>query len=133
MNKLMVTAALAAPLFLAGCGSEPMSSAAENGLRQDLKAVCEVVSFRQTAAEENEAGGEKAALLRFESEVKWLTLEEAVSSKGAAKDAQEYLAKLEYASAKFGGARAGSSALVKGAILLAKTDIGWRYKGLASE
>ena len=70
-------------------------------------------------------------MVQFEGEVKWLTLEEAMSSKGSAKDAQEYLQKLAYASSRFGGARAGDTSSVRGVILLAKTDIGWLYQGLA--
>lgn len=133
MYKISLAAALAAPLLFAGCARESVSSAAENGLKQDLKAVCEVINFREVATEEKETGGGKAAVVHFEGEVKWLTLEEALSSRGAAHDAQEYLAKLGYASAGLGGARAGSSTPVKGAILLAKTDIGWLYKGLSLE
>lgn len=134
MSKFLLAAAFAAPLFcLTACqGSKPAASAAEHGLREDLKAVCEVINFKEVATEEREAPGGKAALLRFEGEVKWLTLEEAVSSRGAARDAQEYLSKLEYASSRIGGCKAGSSGPVKGAILLAKTDLGWVYKGLAA-
>jgi hypothetical protein len=131
MKRIMLAAAMAAPLAFAGCGGAPVSSAAEHGLRQDLKAVCELTEFRETATEEMDAAGGRSAVVRFEGEVKWLTLEEALSSRGAAKDAQEYLSKLAYASARFGGAKAGATSRVRGAVLLAKTDIGWLYKGLA--
>ncbi|OGR62100.1 MAG: hypothetical protein A2X31_02920 [Elusimicrobia bacterium GWB2_63_22] len=134
MKKLLFAAAFAAPLCFTACkSSELVASAAENGLRKDLKPVCEVINFKEVATEEKTADGGKAALVRFEGEVKWLTLEEAVSSRGAARDAQEYLLKLEYASSKLGGVSAGSSVRVKGAILLAKTDLGWLYKGLSLE
>lgn len=131
MNKASLAAALAAQLLLAGCGSENISSAAQNGLRQDIKAVCEVTDFREIATEIKQEDGCKAAVLRFEGEVQWLTLEEALSSRGAARDAQEYLAKLRYASARLGIVKAGRTTQVKGTILLSKSDLGWLYKGLA--
>lgn len=131
MKRSYLAALAAAQLALAGCACEQVSSAAEHGLRQDLKSVCEVVAFRQISSEELDAPGGKAAVVRFEGEVKWLTLEEALSSKGAAKDAQDYLQKLAYASSRFGSAKAGASARVSGAILLARSDVGWLYKGLA--
>lgn len=71
--------------------------------------------------------------MHFESDIKWLTLEEALSRAGAATDAQEYLVKLEYASSTLGKPKAGGQAPVKGSILLAKTDTGWIYKGLSAE
>lgn len=131
MKSIVIAAALAAMVSLAGCGGAPVSSAAEHGLRQDLKPVCEVVAFRETSAEEIEGPGGKSAVVRFESEVRWLTLEEALSSRGAAKDAQDYLQKLAYASSRFGSAKAGATARISGAILLVRTEVGWLYKGLA--
>lgn len=131
MKNVMMAAALAVLPALAGCEKAPVASAAEHGLRQDLKPVCEVVAFRETSAEEIEGPGGKSAVVRFESEVRWLTLEEALSSKGAAKDAQDYLQKLAYASSRFGSAKAGVNARVSGAILLVRTEVGWLYKGLA--
>jgi hypothetical protein len=131
--KILLSAAAA--LCLAGCNTyQPVSSAAEHGLRKDLKAVCEVTNFREINTEKTEAAGGPAAVVHFESDVRWLTLEEALSKGGAAGSAQDYLAKLEYAAAKLGGVpKAGRSAAIKGAILLSKTDTGWIYKGLASE
>lgn len=132
MYKASLAAALAVPLLLAGCGgSETISSAAQNGLRQDIKAVCEVTDFREVATEIKQEEGRKAAVLHFEGEVQWLTLEEALSSRGGARDAQEYLAKLQYVSARLGGVKAGRTTPVKGTIFLAKSDLGWLYKGLA--
>lgn len=127
--------AAAAFIFLAGCSSyEPVTSAAESGLKRDLKAVGEVLEFREIDTEKKEAAGGQAAVVRFEGEIKWLTLEEALSSGGAARDTQEYLLKMEYASSRLGKKpKAGSSVSVKGAILLAKTDTGWIYKGLSAE
>lgn len=134
MNKILLTAA-AAFFCLAGCQDQKLvSSAAEYGLRKDLKAVGEVLNYREISAEEKESPGGPAALVRFESEIKWLTLEEALSSSGGAHDTQEYLVKLEYASSRFGEKpKAGGSSSIKGAILMAKTDTGWIYKGLAAE
>lgn len=131
MKKLFFAALAAAPLCLQGCADGQVSSAAEHGLRQDLRPVCEVVAFRETSAEELDGPGGRSAVVRFESEVRWLTLEEALSSKGAAKNAQDYLQKLAYASSRLGSARAGASARVSGAALLVRTEVGWLYKGLA--
>lgn len=127
--------AAAAFLCLAGCNTyKPVTSAAENGFRKDMKAVGEVLVFREIDTEKKEAAGGQAAVVRFESEIKWLTLEEALSSGGAARDTQEYLSKMEYASSRLGEKpKAGSSASIKGSILMAKTDIGWIYKGLGAE
>lgn len=132
---MKILSAVAVFLCLAGCNSyKPVISAAENGFRQDMKAAVEVINFRELATEKKEAAGGQAALVRFESELKWLTLEEALSRAGAARDTQEYLMKLEYASSRLGEKpKAGGSASVKGAILMAKTDTGWIYKGLAAE
>jgi len=132
---MKILLSVAAVLCLAGCNTyKPVSSAAENGLRRDLKAVGEVLSFREIDTEKKDAPDGTSAIVRFESDVKWLTLEEALASGGAAKDPQEYLGKLEYVSTKFGeGPKAGSSGLIKGAILLAKTDTGWIYKGLSAD
>lgn len=134
MNILLMTAA-AAFFCLAGCKDQKLvSSAAEYGLRKDLKAVGEVMNFRELSTEEKEAPGGLAAVVRFESEIKWLTLEEALSRGGAARDTQDYLVKLEYASSRLGEKpKAGGSASIKGAILMAKTDTGWIYKGLSAE
>lgn len=134
MNILLMTAA-AAFFCLAGCKDQKLvSSAAEYGLRKDLKAVGEVLNFRELSTEEKEAPGGLAAVVRFEGELKWLTLEEALSSNGAARDTREYLGKVEYVSARLGTApKAGGKVPVKGAILMAKTDTGWIYKGLAAE
>ena len=133
--KISLSAAAAAFLCLAGCNSyEPVTSAAENGFRRAMKAVGEVLDFREIDTEKKEAPGGLAAVVRFESEIKWLTLEEALSRGGAARDTQEYLLKMEYASSRLGKSpRAGGSASIKGAILMAKTDTGWIYKGLSAE
>jgi len=133
--KILLLTAAAALLCLAGCKtSEPVTSAAENGLREEIKPVGEVLAFREVRTEESEAPGGKSAVVHFEGEVKWYTLEEALSSQGSAHDAQEYLVKLESVSSKLAAApKAGSSGPVKGAILLAKTDVGWRYTGLAAD
>ncbi|MBI4351736.1 MAG: hypothetical protein HY550_09870 [Elusimicrobia bacterium] len=133
--KITLLSAFTAAFCLAGCNSTGLvSNAAEYGLRQDLKAVGEVLSYRELAAEEKEAPGGRSAIVRFESEIKWLTLDEALSQKGAARDAQEYLGKMTYAASRLGReAKAGRSASVKGAILMAKTDTGWIYKGLTGE
>ena len=133
MHKVILAAALAAPLLFAGCGNEAISSAAQSGLRQDIQAVCEVKGFREIAVEVKQAENGKAAVVHFEGEVEWLTLEEALSGKGEARDAQEYLAKLQYASARLGGVKAGRVTPVKGTILLAKSDLGWLYKGLSPQ
>jgi hypothetical protein len=133
MYKAILAAALAAPLLLAGCGNETITSAAQNGLRQDIKAVCEVTGFREVATEIKQEEGGKAAVLHFEGEVQWLTLEEALSRKGTARDAQEYLAKLQYASSRLGDVKAGRVTPVKGTIILAKSDLGWLYKELRSQ
>jgi len=133
--KISLSAAAAAFLCLAGCNSyKPVTSAAENGFRRDIKAVGEVLDFREIDTEKKEAAGGPEAVVRFESEIKWLTLEEALSSGGAARDTQEYLLKMEYASSRLGKKpKAGSSALIKGAILMAKTDTGWIYEGLSAD
>jgi len=133
--KLSFSAAAAVFLCLVGCNSyKPVTSAAENGFRQDMKAVVEVLNFKEIATEKKEAAEGPAAVVRFESEIKWLTLEEALSRGGAARDTQESLVKLEYASSRLGEKpKAGGSASIKGAILMAKTDTGWIYKGLAAE
>lgn len=134
MNILLMTAA-AAFFCIAGCKDQKLvTNAAEYGLRKDLKAVGEVLNFREISTEEKEAPGGLAAVVRFEGELKWLTLEEALSRGGGARDTQEYLIKLEYASSKLGEKpKAGDKVPVKGAILMAKTDTGWIYKGLAAE
>ncbi len=133
--KIILLSAAAAFLCFSGCKtSEHAVSAAESGLRKELKAVGIVLSFRELSTEEKEAPGGTAAVVRFESDVKWFTLEEALSSQGAAGDAQEYLVKLEEMSSKLGaGPKTGHSGSIKGAILLAKTDTGWIYKGLSAE
>lgn len=130
--KRPISAAVIAVLYLAGCNSyKPLSSAAENGLRRDIKAVGEILNYRELAAEEREEAGGRTAVVRFESDVKWLTLEEALSRGGAARDTQEYLGKMTYVTSRLGeSAKAGRSASVKGAVLLKKTDTGWIYKGL---
>lgn len=131
MYKASLAAALAAASLLAGCSDETISSAAQSGLRRDIGAVCEVTVFREIATEIKQEDGGKAAVLHFEGEVQWLTLEDALSGKGTARDAQEYLAKLQYASSRLGSVKAGRVTPVKGTILLAKSDLGWLYKGLA--
>ncbi len=135
MKTLMLPAAFAAVLALYGCTStEPVKSAAENGLRRELEAVGEVVSFREVRSEEKELPGGKALVLTFESEVKWLTLEEALSKTGSPEGAQAYLDKLEYVSTRLGGGtKPGDRQIMTGALLLAKSDTGWQYKGLVTE
>ena len=135
MKKLSLAAAFAAVLALAGCTStEPVKSAAENGLRRELAAVGEVVSFKEVKSEEKELPGGRALVLTFESEVKWLTLEEALAKTGGPAGAQAYLDKLEYVSTRLdGGTKPGDRQVMTGALLLAKSDIGWQYKGLVTE
>ncbi len=135
MKTILLPAALAAVLALGACSStEPVKSAAENGLRRELEAVGEVVSFKEIRSEERELPGGKALVLTFESEVKWLTLEEALAKAGSSAGAQAYLDKLDYVSNRLSGAaKAGNRQLMTGALLLAKSDIGWQYKGLVSE
>ena len=135
MKTILLPAAFAAVLALGACSStEPVKSAAENGLRQELEAVGEVLSFRAVKSEERELPGGKALVLTFESEVKWLTLEEALAKTGGPAGAQAYLDKLDYVSTRLNGAaKAGNQQVMTGALLLAKSDIGWQYKGLVSE
>lgn len=135
MKISLLPAALAALLPLAACTStEPVKSAAEYGLRHELETVGEVVTFKELKTEERELPGGRALVLKFESEVKWLTLEEALSKAGGPVGAQAYLDKLEYVSNRLGGGtKTGNSQVMTGALLVAKTDIGWMYKGLVSE
>ena len=135
MKTLLLPAAFTAVLALGGCTStEPIKSAAENGFRRELEAVGEVVSFKEVKSEERELPGGKALVLRFESEVKWLTLEEAMTKAGSQAGAQAYLDKLEYVSTHLtGGAKPGDQQVMTGALLLAKSDVGWQYKGLVAE
>lgn len=135
MKILSLPAAFAAVLALAACTStEPVRSAAENGLRRELEAVGEVVSFKAVKSEERDLPGGKALVMTFESEVKWLTLEEALTRTSGSAGAQAYLDKLDYVSARLGGAtKAGDRQVMTGALLLAKSDLGWQYKGLVAE
>jgi len=133
MRGTVTQAALAAALLcLCACKCpESASVAAENGLKKDLTAVAEVVAFRQLEAAERDLPEGDALLLSFESEVKWLTLEEAVRLEGGPQETQAYLSKLEYISSKLGTKpKAGRTETVRGALLLLKTDVGWLYKGL---
>lgn len=132
MKILRLQAALAAMCCLAACGrADHAVSAAEHGLRQDLKAVGEVVNFREVKTEEL-ARDDKAVLLHFESEIKWLTLEEAIARAGGPGDTQEYIGKAQYLLNKTGaGPKAGRSEVIRGTALMTRTDIGWVYKGLA--
>ncbi|HCC48750.1 MAG TPA: hypothetical protein DEQ38_11635 [Elusimicrobia bacterium] len=132
MKKLFLTAAAAVVCAACAKAPWPVASAAENGLRQDLKAVGEVVNFRELKTEELAARDGKAVVLHFESEVKWLTLEESLARPGGPGDTQEYIGKAQYVRQKLGSApKAGRSETIKGAVLLAKTDLGWIYNGLA--
>lgn len=133
MKTLLFQAAAAAMLCLAACSPAGHAvSAAEHGLRQDLMAVGEVVNFRETGTEKLQAAEGEAVLLRFESEVKWLTLDEAIARSGGPGDTQEYFGKAQYVSEKLGaGPKAGRVEVIKGAALMARTDTGWIYKGLA--
>ena len=135
MKKMLLPAAFAAVLAVAACKStEPVKSAAENGLRHELETVGEVVSFKEVKSEERNLPGGKALVLTFESEVKWLTLEEAMAKASGTTDAQAYLDKLDYVSTHLGGGtKAGDKQVMTGALLMAKTDIGWMYKGLVAE
>jgi hypothetical protein len=135
MKIILLPAAFAALLSFAACTStEPVKSAAENGLRRELETVGNVVSFREVKTEERALPDGKALVLKFESEVKWLTLEEALAKTSGANGAQAYLDKLEYVSAHLGGgAKTGNSQVMTGTLLLAKTDLGWQYKGLVEE
>jgi hypothetical protein len=135
MKKTLLAAAAAAAVCLGGCNmTAPVKSAAENGLKKDLESVGELLAFKEIKAVEQDLPEGRGLLLHFESEVKWLTLEEAARKAGGPRDTQAYLTKLEYLSSRLGrGPRAGRQELVKGALMLAKTDIGWVYKGLASE
>lgn len=135
MKTLMLPAAFAAVLSLAACTStEPVKSAAENGLRRELETVGEVVSFKEVRSEEKELPDGRALVLTFESEVKWLTLEEALAKTGGPEGAQAYLDKLEYVSTHLGGGtKPGDRQVMTGALLLAKSDIGWQYRGLVAE
>lgn len=135
MKISLLPAAIAALLAFAACKStEPVRSAAESGLRRELEAVGEVVSFKEVKSEERDLPGGKALVMTFESEVKWLTLEQALTRAGGPDSAQAYLDKLEYVSTHLGnGARTGDSQVITGTLLVAKSDIGWQYKGLVSE
>ncbi|OGR42280.1 MAG: hypothetical protein A2X35_00825 [Elusimicrobia bacterium GWA2_61_42] len=133
MKTMFLPAAFAALLCLGGCQfTGPASSAAENGLKKDLECVGELLAFKEVRTTEQDLPEGRGVLLYFESEVKWLTLEEAAALKGGPRDTQAYLAKLEYISSRLGsGPKAGRRELIKGALLLLKTDVGWIYKGLA--
>jgi len=136
MNAILTQAACAASaLCLCACNCpESASVAAESGFRKDLAAVAQVLEFRQLEAAERALPEGKGLLLNFESEVKWLTLEEAVRLDGGPQETQVYLAKLEYVSARLGtGPKAGRAEKIKGTLLLVKSDVGWIYKGLTRE
>lgn len=136
MRDIISQAACAAALLcLCACKCpEPASIAAENGLKKDLGAVAEVLAFRQLEAAERALPEGKGLLLSFESEVKWLTLEEASRLDGGPHDTQAYLAKLEYVSSRLGtGPKAGRAEKISGALLLVKSDVGWIYKGLTRQ
>lgn len=61
--KIFLLAAVTAFFCLAGCNDyKPVSSAAENGLRKDLKAVGEVLNFREISTDRKEAPGGGSAL-----------------------------------------------------------------------
>lgn len=132
LRTVSQAAAAAAVLCLCACKCpESASIAAETGLKKDLAAVAEVRAFRQLEAAERALPEGKGLLLNFESEVKWLTLEEAARLDGGPQETQVYLSKLEYISSKLGTKpKAGRTETVKGALLLLKTDVGWLYKGL---
>lgn len=132
LRVISKAACAAAVLCLCACKCpESASIAAENGLRKDLASVAEVLAFRQLEAAEHSLPEGKGLLLNFESEVKWLTLEEALRLEGGPRETQTYLSKLEYISSKLGTKpKAGRTETVKGGLLLLKTDIGWLYKGL---
>lgn len=135
LRVISQAACAAAVLCLCACKCpESASIAAENGLRKDLASVAEVLAFRQLEAAEHSLPEGKGLLLNFESEVKWLTLEEAVRLDGGPQETQAYLAKLDYITAKLGtGPKAGRAERIKGALLLVKSDVGWIYKGLARQ
>ncbi len=136
MSRTVSQAAVAAAvLCLCACKCpESASVAAENGLKKDLSAVAEVLAFRQLEAAEHSLPEGKGLRLNFESEVKWLTLEEAVRQDGGPQETQAYLAKLEYITSKLGtGPKAGQAERIKGALLLVKSDVGWIYKGLTRQ
>ncbi len=133
MRIALIAAAAAAFACLGACDSKaPAASAAENGLRKDLAPVAEVLQFRETGSYDRQLPDGKGMVLNFESEVKWLTLEESVVRQGGRADTQAYLSKAEYIASSLGsGPKAGKRELIKGALLLTKTDIGWLYQGLA--
>ncbi len=131
MKTALIAAALAAFACLGACDTKaPAASAAENGLRKDLEPVAEVLRFTETGSYDRQLPGGRGLVVKFESEVKWLTLEESARARGG--DMQAYVGKAAYLASRLGsGPKAGRRELIKGAMLLTKTDVGWVYDGLA--
>jgi len=124
--------ALLSAFCLWGCGSsDALLSAAEMGFKRDIAAAGQVVDFKKLKTMGKQRDG-KAVLFYFESKVRWLTLEEAVSDREHPRDPQTYVNCISYARENLlsGSPKLGTQQVIQGAAMLVKTDVGWEYKGL---
>ena len=120
-------------LFLQACSKlDSRSRAAEEGFRKDLKAVAEIISFKSVEVVSRTGAEGKLCLVNFESEVKWLTLDETMRGIPAGSDSRFYFEKVDYLGSNLasGPPKIGHQELIKGTIVLAETDFGMLYKGL---